>query len=197
MNDATHRLRSAARRLAGIARRSAGSPAESALVVLVPEAESTVRDLRAELDPGHAMPAHITVLYPFAPVGVLDSAVSSALSTIFASVDAFDFELAEMKWFGDRVAYVAPRPDSSFREMTTGVVKRFPQYPPYGGAFAEIVPHLCVAEDAPIDRMRSAAESVAADLPIPARAAHVHLMGYRAARGTWQVLEKFALRSTS
>jgi hypothetical protein len=177
-----------------VGRRSA-RPDVSALVVLVPEAESAVEDLRAELDPGSAMPAHITVLYPFAPPHLLGSAVTAELADVFGRVDAFDFALAEVGWFDDRVVYLAPRPEASFLELTKGVMARLPQYRPYDGAFAEIIPHLCVAEDAPIDRMRGAADTVAARLPVTARASVVQLMTYTAAHASWSVLETFPLRS--
>jgi hypothetical protein len=181
--------------LVNVARRSARPGDASALVVLVPEAEPAVGDLRAELDPGSSMPAHITILYPFAPPHLLGSAVTAELADVFGRVDAFDFDLTEVGWFDDRVVYLAPRPEASFRELTTGVMARLPQYRPYGGAFTEIIPHLCVAEDAPIDRMRGAADIVAARLPVTARASVVQLMTYTTAHGSWRVLETFPLRS--
>jgi 2'-5' RNA ligase len=163
--------------------------------VLVPEAESTVGDLRAELDPASSMAAHITVLYPFAPPRLLESATSE-LAAMFAGIDAFDFTLADVGWFDDRVVYVAPRPAASFVELTTSVMARFPQYRPYGGAFAEVIPHLCIAEDAPSDRMRDAADIVASHLPLAARVTAVQLMTYVAAHRSWQLRESFALRPT-
>ena len=46
---------------------------QSAFVVLVPEAEPWVKDLRERYDPIAAvgMPAHITVLFPFIPPDLL------------------------------------------------------------------------------------------------------------------------------
>jgi hypothetical protein len=138
------------------------------------------------------MPAHITVLYPFAPPHLLGPEVTAELADVFASVDAFDFELAKVGWFDDRVVYLAPRPESSFLQLTTIVMTRFPRYKPYGGAFEDIIPHLCVAEGGPLDAMRGAADTVAARLPLTARANEVQLLTYTEAR--WSVLERFPLR---
>jgi hypothetical protein len=49
-------------------------PAESAVLVLLPEAEIAVASHRAELDAaaGLGVPAHVTVLYPFVPPARID-----------------------------------------------------------------------------------------------------------------------------
>ena len=54
---------------------------ESALVVLVPEAEALVKPFRDRYDPSAAVgvPAHITLLYPFKPPDEVDGAVLDKL----------------------------------------------------------------------------------------------------------------------
>jgi hypothetical protein len=42
------------------------------------------------------------------------------------------------------VTYLAPEPAATFRRLTSELHKLFPEFPPYGGAFDEIVPHLTV-----------------------------------------------------
>jgi hypothetical protein len=56
------------------------APTESALVVVVPEAEAAVNAHRRRLDPAAAwgVPAHVTVLYPFAPPHTLTESTSPA-----------------------------------------------------------------------------------------------------------------------
>ncbi len=51
------------------------------------------------------------------------------------------------------VAYLAPEPASAFTALTASIVARFPEYPPYGGAHAVVIPHLALAESAvaPLD----------------------------------------------
>ena len=75
--------------------------------------------------------------------------------------------------------------------------ERFPENLPYGGAFAEVVPHLTVAQLADRGRL----DEIAADflqsggrrLPLHARAAEVALMDNT--RGTWEVRTLFQLGS--
>jgi len=43
----------------------------------------------------------------------------------------------EPRRFGDQVLYLAPAPDQPFRRLTDIIVREFPDYPPYGGAFRE------------------------------------------------------------
>ena len=74
---------------------------------------------RYRLDPSSRdarAPAHVTVLFPFmAPAQISDSVIGQ-LSELFAGYDSFGFTLSEVRWFDDRVVYLArPRwsPSSS------------------------------------------------------------------------------------
>ena len=69
---------------------------ESALVVLVPEAESLVQAFRDRYDPSAAagVPAHITLLYPFRPPGEIDRAMLDDLRGWFQGFASFRFSLA-------------------------------------------------------------------------------------------------------
>ena len=73
-----------------------------------------------------------------------------------------------------RVLYLAPEPETPFRELTAALAQAFAD-PPYAGAVAEVVPHLTVAShhDAPMDKIRA---DVAGALPIAARADEAWLM---------------------
>ncbi len=64
--------------------------------------------------------------------------------------------------------WLAPRPDRPFRDLTTAVWRRFPEAPPYAGAYAEIVPHLTIGHGAARDVLSRAADSVSTHLPIDA-----------------------------
>ena len=119
-------------------------PAASVLLVPVPDAEATVAPFRRGLDPTYRqkMPAHVTVLVPFMPPTMIDDAVIDNLTSLFRGFGGFEFVLREMNWFDKRVLYLEPEPAEPFRLITTAVVKQFPDYPPYEGAFDDIVPHL-------------------------------------------------------
>jgi hypothetical protein len=59
-----------------------------------------------------------------------------------ASVLRFDVIIRRIEWSGDDVVWLAHHPDTGFRALTAAVSKAFPDCPPYGGAFTELVPHL-------------------------------------------------------
>src|SRR5947209_3522636 len=121
---------------------------DSALVILVPEAEGLVRSFRDAYDPAAArgMPAHITLLYPFKSTATIDSAVLDALRQCFAGVAPFDFALTKAKRFPNETFYLAVEPEEPFRLLTLAIWRSFPEAPPYGGQYPTIVPHLTIAD---------------------------------------------------
>lgn len=173
-----------------------GSSKESALVVLVPEAEALVKPFRDRYDPSAAegMPAHITILYPFKPPQELAAAVVAALQDLFARCSGFTFSLAQPRRFPE-VLYLAPVPDEPFKELIRAVAAHFPENPPYGGRFAEIVPHLTVAQVADPEQLDLIAvefeRAAGGQLPVQGEVANVALMDN--AQGRWQVHTKFHL----
>jgi 2'-5' RNA ligase len=122
-------------------------PIESALMVLVPEAEPLVKPFRDRYDPSAAagMPAHVTLLYPFKHPDEVDQMVLDDLSRRFARCASFGFALSSIRRFPDAVLYLAPEPDEPFRQLTLAIWDRYPETPPYGGKWPDIVPHLSVA----------------------------------------------------
>jgi 2'-5' RNA ligase len=169
---------------------------ESALVVLVPEAEAVAGPCRALYDPSAArgVPAHITVLYPFKPPEAMTAADLDALRQLFARFPAFEFALTEVRRFPN-VLYLAPEPVAPFQALTKAVGLLHPEYPPYEGEFDEIIPHLTLAYADNPERLEEIAEqfdqSCLRELPVEARASAVVLMDDRT--GTWQVRETFPL----
>ena len=93
-------------------------PIESALVVLVPDAEVLVKPFRDRHDPSAAVgvPAHITLLYPFIAPDESGSAVLDDLRQCFQRFPPFDFSFAESRRFPG-VLYLAPEPAEPFREL--------------------------------------------------------------------------------
>jgi 2'-5' RNA ligase len=120
---------------------------QSALVVLVPEAEPVVKAFRDRHDPAAAdgMPAHITVLYPFILPNSLAADVIDELRTTFLRHERFRFQLAEVRSWPS-VLYLAPQPEMPLRALTQAVVERYPAYPPYEGEFDDVIPHLTIAD---------------------------------------------------
>jgi len=108
--------------------------------------------------PSHGMPPHVTVLYP-SPGDVV------GIAETLWDFAAFDVDFPRLDRFPGTL-WLAPEPAAPFREMTNALVGRFPDYPPYGGAFAHVIPHLTVAQ-AELD---DAAAAIADWLPLRARA---------------------------
>lgn len=122
-------------------------PIESALVVLIPEAEVLVEKFRLQYDPSAAagVPAHVTILYPFKPPSELTADIIEYLSALFLESPGFEVSFAETRQFPG-VLYLAPTPDEQFRSLIQRVTESFPETPPYGGRISEIIPHLTIAD---------------------------------------------------
>lgn len=155
---------------------------EAAIVALVPEAESLVEPFRARYDLSAAagMPAHITINYLFTPRPIQDG-----LCDLFLGYPSFEFMLSRVKLWPD-VLYLTPEPSNPFIGLIEHVVRRFPDSPPYGGRFADIVPHLTVAHTQEEDILAQVAAEfarVSADrLPVTARLEELWLMDNRDVR---------------
>lgn len=162
---------------------------DSALVVLVPEAESLVKPFRDVHDPSAAVgvPAHVTLIYPFKPPAEITNSVVDGLRQCFAGFPSFDFVLGRLRRF-PQVLYLVPEPAEPFRNLTRAIRERHPETPPYGGRFPDIVPHLSLADrvdDPTLDRIEAEFTKAARDrLPLRARAVEVTLLENRT--GRWQ-----------
>ena len=169
---------------------------ESALIIAVPEAEPLVKIFRDRFDPSAAVgvPAHITVLYPFRPPHEITAAVLAELREFFAQFSAFEFMLTELRRF-PQVLYLAPSPDERFQALMRAVFAHYPETPPYGGAFSEVVPHLTVADVDEADQLddieREFLNLNGAQLPLSAKASAVLLIDN--ATGRWEVRQAFEL----
>ena len=165
---------------------------QTALLVVVPEAEQAVARHRARLDRAAAwgVPAHVTVLYPFLPPDRIDA---GELRELFAGLPRFAARLDRVGWFGDRVAWLAPEPADRFRELTETVWRRYPQAPPFEGAFDDVVPHLTVGHDHPRAVLAAAADDAAGRLPITFEVRSVRLITGRTGVRPWRTVTEFPL----
>jgi hypothetical protein len=160
-------------------------PRRTALIVPVPEAEPAVGALRLAHDPAAAkgVPAHITILFPFAPPEAVDE---PGLADLIGRFRAFDFVLDRVERFedGEGPVWLHPQPSAPFVDLTAAVQQRWPAYPAYEGAFDEPVPHLTVSMQ-PID--------VGVALPIACRARAVVLIEESEEDGRWSERRVFPL----
>ncbi|HEY2778808.1 MAG TPA: 2'-5' RNA ligase family protein [Gaiellaceae bacterium] len=158
----------------------------TALIVAIPEAETAVGALRLEHDWSAPLgvPAHVTILFPFADSADIDE---QAIAEVVAGCPAFDFELDRVGRFDDGPVWLHPEPSEPFADLTAAVWRRFPDHPPYEGAFDVVVPHLTVSY-APIE--------LDVDLPIRATARGVTLIE-EAADGRWSTRRVFPLQGVA
>jgi 2'-5' RNA ligase len=149
--------------------------AATALVVLVPELEPLVGRWRETFtgDGAAGMPPHVTLLYPFADDGEVERLLGEVERVVSPS-SPFEVAFAEIRrWPG--VLFLAPQPAAPFVALVDRLAEAFPEFPPYAGAYDEIVPHLTVAhgDDA---RFHAIAAELAPLLPVHVRVERAWLM---------------------
>jgi 2'-5' RNA ligase len=147
----------------------------SAIVIRVPVPRRLAL-LRSRWDPsaGAGVPAHVTVLFPFLPPDRLGTDVRQALALIAAAQAPFDVSFTRVGRFPN-VVYLVPEPSAPISRLTESVAARYPDFKPYGGEFAEVIPHLTVTEsdDAPLDAI---ATEAAATLPFGHRVSRLEII---------------------
>ncbi len=164
----------------------------SAVLLTVPEAEPLVGAWRARADPSAALgvPAHVTLLMPF--VTDPDVGIVEELRWFFAGVDGFALDFVRVDRFAGGASYLAPAQSEDCRQLTLALHRRWPDHPPYGGRFPDVVPHLTVVaegDDALHAQARAALEPA---LPLRARAATAALW-VRGGDGRWSELAELPL----
>ena len=169
----------------------------SGLIIEVPEAETAVAAWRERLDPQAALgvPAHITVLFPFAAPDRLDGSPIATLSRLVATTASFEFHLTRTAWFGDTTLWLAPEPAAPFKQLTQLLSGAFPAYPPYAGQFDDVVPHLTIGDHGAQQQFLDAERDMQQHLPISATARAISLMVERSDR-RWERLTAFPLATS-
>ena len=168
---------------------------QSGLIIEIPESEAAVGRHRDALD-GNArlgVPAHITVLFPFMPPAEIDSTIWARLRQLFAAEKPFDVTLTHTSWFDHDVLWLAPENPQPFRTLTERVDSAFPDFPPFAGQFADVVPHLTIAHGCEPGEMHAAERAVEELLPIHGCARQVTLMTQTEAGGAWRRTARFPL----
>jgi Domain of unknown function (DUF5753) len=64
------------------------------------------------------------------------------------------------------VLWLARRDPGPFRALTSRVCPAFPAFPPYGGQFDDVIPHLTIGHGHRLTDLRAAGQSVQPHLPI-------------------------------
>jgi hypothetical protein len=165
---------------------------ESAIVVPIPEVEGIVGQLRLRYDAAARLgvPAHVTLLYPFRPVEGLAGEIE-ALREVCGAIEAFPFAFTEVRRFS-ATAYLHPDKSERFAQVIRTLVKKWPDCEPYGGAFADIVPHLTVADKVDTETLSAVEDSLRSRLPIRCVANEVLLLTSDQ-EGMWSKRASFSL----
>lgn len=146
-------------------------------------------------DAAEGMWAHVTLIYPFRDSSALSSATTRAVASALDGFASFSFSLARTSCFRSPrvVLYLEPEPSTPFTNLIRALTAAFPDTPPYGGAFDEIVPHLSVADQPDPDLLALIEADLWPQLPIHARAREVELVEHRAER--WRLRHRFTLQT--
>ncbi|MET1232027.1 MAG: 2'-5' RNA ligase family protein [Candidatus Limnocylindrales bacterium] len=157
----------------------------SALVVPI-QLPAHAGRLRARHDPVALLgvPAHMTLLFPFAGAAALDG-LRPALASLVAQHPVIRCWLNATARFKPDSLYLVPRPDDAVRALIASLSAAYPAYPPYAGSFPDVVPHVTVAGQVDPAEMPSLEAAFAAQLPIEVVAGHVSVLVERGA-GRWR-----------
>lgn len=91
-----------------------------------------------------AIPPHFTLLSPWHLDPASDEA-SSRLCEANRSVAQFRLRFTSVGTFLTGHVYLRPDPSSELDALFAALTAAFPEFPPYGGAFSEWLPHLTVS----------------------------------------------------
>jgi hypothetical protein len=123
----------------------------------------------------------------------IDKAVLQHAQAALNAVASFSFSLSKVACF-PATAYLLPEPAEPFIALTQGLVRSFPEYPPFRGEHDSIIPHLTVAHGSAPEAAAAAHElavAVQAHGPIHSRCRSVALL--ENSSGQWREMHVFVL----
>ena len=169
--------------------------AKSGFIVCVPEVEAMVAKLRERFDStaGLGVPAHVTVLFPFMSPENISASVVQRIRSVLREAQGFEFSLEKVARFPG-TAYLEPEPAAPFIALTECLAREFPEFPPFGGEFQTIIPHLTVAHGSATEAEVAEAElvvSLASHGPITCVCSSLVLM--ENSSGIWRKMHVFPL----
>lgn len=165
------------------------------LAVPVPELDDYVRARTRHYDAAYLADdptfgqAHVTLLAPWRRDP--SSSDLAKLAELFTSLEPFEYTVDTLNVFPDGIIHGLAEPAEPFVRMTTDLVKLFPDCPPYGGKFADIIPHVtldAIGPDVDLDVVR---RDLADLIPVHCLADEVQLQWWQAGRchvqATWRL----------
>jgi 2'-5' RNA ligase len=140
-------------------------------------------------DAANGMPAHVTLLYPFAEPAALDEGLLGAVARTVAAHPACRLQLVESRRWPDTL-YVAVEPEGSLRALQADLASAFPDFPLYGVG-VPFVPHISIAQGPLASDPGTLDDPAWRSLPAAAQASHVDLFVRQA--GRWHRRQRFPL----
>jgi 2'-5' RNA ligase len=95
-------------------------------------------------DAARGLPAHLTLLSPFASEKKLQPALRQQIAAVIARHTAFDYHLVGPKTSSDTI-YAGVDSERPFLELYGDLAAAFPEYPLYERRNVEVTPHVTVA----------------------------------------------------
>ena len=130
---------------------------------------------RCVADARTGLPAHVTMLYPFAEPGSIDDAVLDLVAEIVAGHAPWTLRLVERRrWPG--IVYAAIEPEAPAIALQADLAAAFPSLPIYGGAIEVFVPHVTIAEGRAADDPAVDTDPAWDDLPVTSAVSEVELI---------------------
>ena len=152
--------------------------ADSALVVPAPDVEHAVAGHRLRHDPSAAagIAAHVTIHFPWIPAKTVDADELAMVRELAATTRPFEVTFSELRWFGERVLWLAPTPAEPFRDLSDRSAAVWPEALRYDGEFDDVVPHLTIGDvsrGGDVAALRAVEDELAPLLPLRARAPEI------------------------
>lgn len=166
---------------------------DSALILRVslPPALERLRRLHVRDAAAQGIPAHATLLYPFAEPASIDGKVRGHVAAVVGRHRAWRLTLAGLGRWPDAL-YATVEPDAPLRGLQADLAAAFPSLPLYGDTGIRFEPHVTVVEGAGVGDPGLAGDPAWHELPVTERVDEVQLIVRDSSR--WRVGGTFPLR---
>lgn len=169
------------------------APSEATALIVAVRLPAPLEAMRQRCidDARFGVPAHVTLLYPFAEPAAVDAGVIREIASVVGRHPPLSLRLVGGRLWPDTV-YVAVEPQPALLAIQGDLAALFPSLPLYGGSHT-FEPHVSVAEGRCVEP--AALDDPAWDaLPITAPASYVDLIVRDGDR--WARRRRFALGAT-
>ena len=169
---------------------------DSALIVAVelPAGLEALRHAHVPDAASEGMPAHATLLYPFAEPASLDAGVLERIAALCGGHGSWAMTLGASARWPDTL-YATVEPDAPIRALQADLATAFPELPLYGDPGLRFEPHVTIAEGTGSETWAIADDPAWAELPVTLPVDEVALIVRR--DGKWAVERAFPLRRRS